>query len=206
MTHRHDAVTLLGIHKRYGEHVVLADFDVVIPHGTVVALTGPNGSGKTTVGRLMLGLEQPDAGTVGGVGQRTKACVFQENRLCGHLSAVENVRLVLERESCAEAIPALRGIGLPQSALPTPVSALSGGQRRRVAIARALAGRAQLVVLDEPFTGIDAQTKAATMTYVRERLAGRTALVITHDPSEAAALGARLMRMPVLPTRTRTGT
>jgi len=75
------------------------------------------------------------------------------------------------------------------------VSALSGGQRRRVAIARALAVEAPFMVLDEPFTGLDAETKPAVMDYVRERLSASTALLVTHDPAEASALGARVVTL-----------
>lgn len=195
MKHRNDAVTLLGVHKRFGDKVVLADFDLAIPYQSVVAMTGPNGSGKTTVGRIILGLESPDAGSVGGSANRTKACVFQENRLFSHLSAVENVTLVLGRDHAFRATRELHTIGLSGSAQTVPVRDLSGGQRRRVALVRALAGDAQLIVLDEPFIGIDAQAKPAVMTYVRKRLEGRTALLITHDGTEADALGARLVQI-----------
>jgi NitT/TauT family transport system ATP-binding protein len=193
------AVELRGVHKSFGELVVLDDFDLSLGAGAVTALTGPNGSGKTTVGRLVLGVERADAGTVAAAGGQQRAAVFQENRLCAHLSAVANVELVLGREHRAEAQRQLRQLGLDGAALTTPVGQLSGGQRRRVAIARALAGDAPLVVLDEPCAGIDVEGKSAVVAYVRERIRGRTVLLITHDASEAAALGARLVRMPVLP-------
>ncbi|PKQ19121.1 MAG: sulfate transporter [Actinobacteria bacterium HGW-Actinobacteria-8] len=188
-------IVLRGVTKRYDDHAVLAGVRLVMEPESVTALTGPNGVGKTTLARLLLGLESPDSGTIDGVAGLRCAAVFQEDRLCGHLDAVANVRLVLDRDQRASAEEELAHAGLGSEHLSKPVSELSGGQRRRVAIARAMAARASLVVLDEPFTGLDADTKPAVMEYVRERLVGRTALLITHDPAEAKFLGARVVTL-----------
>lgn len=190
-----EPITLRSVTKRYGSHTVLDGVGLVLEPGTVTALTGPNGVGKTTLARLLLGLETPDVGSIAGLDGLRRAAVFQEDRLCGHLDAVANVRLVLERSQRGVAEAELKLVGLEQADLSKPVRELSGGQRRRVAIARALAVGADLVVLDEPFTGLDADTKPAVMDYVRERLAGRTAVLITHDPVEAELLGARVVRL-----------
>jgi len=188
-------ITLHAVSKRYGSHVVLDGLGLAFAPETVTALVGPNGVGKTTVARVLLGLERPDAGRIDGLAGLTKAAVFQEDRLCSHLDAVANVRLVLDRERRDEAVAELARVGLEGDDLTKPVSELSGGQRRRVAIARALAVRADLVILDEPFTGLDAEAKPLVMEYVRERLEGRTAVLITHDPSEVEFLGARVVRL-----------
>ena len=123
--------------------------------------------------------------------------MFQEDRLCGHLNAVENLRLVLAHADWPRVGDELARVGLGGDAVLKPVRELSGGQRRRVAIARAMIVDADLVVLDEPFTGLDADVKPLVLAYVKERAAGRTTLLITHDRAEARALGAK-----VVPLRT----
>lgn len=188
-------VVLRGVTRRYGDQIVFADLDLTLPEGEITALAGSNGSGKTTVARLLLGLDTPDAGTIDGLDGRRVAAVFQEDRLCGHLTAISNVRMALERSEWPRVEDELRLVGLDAEALAKPVRELSGGQRRRVAIVRALVTDADLMVLDEPFTGLDAKAKPAIMRYVRERLAGRTTLLITHIPAEAKALGAKVVRL-----------
>ena len=189
-------VVLRGVRRQFADLVVLDAFDLTLAEGQVTALSGPNGTGKTTVARLVLGLDTADAGAIDGNQGRHRAAVFQENRLCAHLSAVANVRLVLDRADWGSAEEHLRRVGLSGAALVTPVGKLSGGQRRRVAIVRALAGRADLMVLDEPYAGLDVEGKPAVQEYVRERIRGRTTLLITHDPAEAMWLGARVVQMP----------
>lgn len=189
-------IGLRGVTKRYGEQVVLDGFDLELPDGRVTALMGPNGSGKTTIARLLLGLETPDAGTVHDVPRR-RAAAFQEDRLCGQLTAVRNVRLVLERAVHADAVEAeLRAVGLDDDALRKPVRELSGGQRRKVAIVRALMARADLTVLDEPFKGLDTASREQMVAHIRTAHAGRTMLLITHDAGEAAVLGAQVLELP----------
>lgn len=188
-------VVVQGVTKRYGTHTVLAGVGLRLEPRSVTAITGPNGVGKTTLARLLLGLERPDSGSITGLEGLRRAAVFQEDRLCTHLDAVANVRLVLDREHRGAAEQELALVGLSGDDLSKPVGELSGGQRRRVAIARAMVVRAPLVILDEPFTGLDAQAKPAVSQYVRERLAGSIALLITHDPADAAFLGARVVSL-----------
>jgi NitT/TauT family transport system ATP-binding protein len=185
-------ITLRGVTQRFGDEVVLDGLDLDLVDGGVTALMGPNGAGKTTVARLLLGLAVPDGGVISGLGGRRRAAVFQEDRLCEQLTAVGNVRLVLDRATRASAVmEELRRVGLDGESLAKPVRDLSGGQRRRVAIVRALMADADLIVLDEPFKGLDTEAKTLVMSYVRERCAHRTTLLITHDPAEAEWFGIR---------------
>ncbi|OJV60725.1 MAG: hypothetical protein BGO38_10215 [Cellulomonas sp. 73-145] len=187
---------LRGVTRRFGEHVVLDGLDLSLTPGGVTALMGPNGSGKTTVARLLLGLDRPDGGAVEGLDGRPRSAVFQEDRLCPQLSAVDNVRLVLGRGADRGAVlEALAAVGLDDATVHAPVRELSGGQRRRVAIVRAVLADAELVVLDEPFTGLDQAVKPVTMAWVRDRCAGRTVLLVTHDEREAAWFEARVVHL-----------
>lgn len=193
-------IGLRGVTKRYGEQVVLDALDLDLPDGQVTALMGPNGSGKTTIARLLLGLEAPDAGTVDGVPRR-RAAAFQEDRLCGQLTAARNVRLVLDRPLQADAVTAeLRAVGLDDDALRKPVRELSGGQRRTVAIVRALLAHADFTVLDEPFKGLDTAARERMLAHLATAHAGRTMLLITHDRADADALGAAVIELPGRPT------
>ncbi len=189
-------IELSSVTKAYGEHVVLSSFSLSLPGGSVTAVLGPNGSGKTTLGRLLLGLDAPSSGTVAGLDGLRRAAVFQDNRLVEHLTAVGNVRLVLPRSVPRSLVASALGeVGLSDEALAVPVRQLSGGQRRRVALVRGLLPEADLVVLDEPFTGLDTAARELAVDWTRERLAGRTALLITHDAGDVARFGAREVRL-----------
>jgi NitT/TauT family transport system ATP-binding protein len=202
-------IEIHGLTVRYGDVVVLDSLDVDLPEGSVTAVLGANGSGKTTLGRVLLGLiDATDttvrsenaqgivSGRITGLDGLTRSAVFQENRLLGHLSAVSNVRLALPHLPRDEVGAALGEVGLDADSSTKPVRALSGGQRRRVAVVRALLGDTDLVVLDEAFTGLDSTARQATLAWARERLEGRTVLMITHDESEIAWFDARTLRLP----------
>ena len=190
-------ITLSGVGRSFGPLVVLRDLSLTLPDGSVTAVLGANGSGKTTLGRLLLGLDSPSAGTISGLAGLRGSAVFQDNRLAEHLTAVGNVRLVLPRSVPRSAVAdELRAVGLPDEALHKPVRSLSGGQRRRVAIVRGVLAPSDLVVLDEPFTGLDTDAKALTLGWVRARLDERTTLLITHDPAEATYFSAAVVRLP----------
>ncbi|OJV81111.1 MAG: hypothetical protein BGO37_16685 [Cellulomonas sp. 73-92] len=190
-------ITFTSVTKAFGPLVVLRDLSLTLAPGTVTAVLGANGSGKTTLGRLLLGLDTPTSGTISGLSGMRGAAVFQDNRLAPHLTAVGNVRLVLPRSATRAFVEdALKAVGLADESLRKPVRSLSGGQRRRVAIVRGVLAPSDVLVLDEPFTGLDTDAKALTLAWVRDRLDGRTTLLITHDPAEAVFLSATVVRLP----------
>ena len=194
-------IRFCGVSKAFDGRTVLDDFSATVPDGGVLVLTGANGSGKSTLVRLVLGLQTPDSGAVEGVQGRRLAAVFQEDRLMGHLGAISNVRVAVARPvTNDEIIAELRAVGLPDTALATPARRLSGGERRRVCLVRAMMARADVVCLDEPFTGIDATLNDA-MAYVRERIAGRDTILVTHSPAEATAFGGEIVRLGASPER-----
>lgn len=179
------------LYKRFGDKAVLEDVSLTVPDGAVVCLMAPSGRGKTTLLRCIAGLEMPDSGTVTGVPERL-GFVFQEDRLCPQLDAVENVRLVTGRAMSQPDIEAhLRELGLADC-LDQRAAELSGGQRRRVSIARAVCYGPELLLLDEPFKGLDGAARDRTARYLLRHRNGAAVLCVTHDRADAAALGAEI--------------
>ncbi len=181
---------LFEVTKSFKDKTVLKDFSLWLLPGETVALMGASGCGKSTAGKLMLGLLPADGGEV----RRPKSlgAVFQEDRLCSEFDAVTNIAMVTGDRKAAET--ALAEVGLADVA-GKPVAALSGGMKRRVAIVRALLSEGELFVLDEPFTGLDAANKQQVLECVKSKLQGRSVLLITHSEAEAKALADRVIRM-----------
>jgi len=173
------------VRKSYDERVVLTGVSFTVPDGGVLRITGPNGVGKSTLLKIALGLVTPDSGHLNGFLGRPVSAVFQEDRLCPWLSAIGNLRMVASGLGRREAEAALSGMGLPRTAMAQPVRQLSGGQRRRVTLARVLAVPAQIVSLDEPFTGIDAASLPDIIDAMVRGLAGKDVLLVTHEDAQA---------------------
>lgn len=183
------AFELRGVEKSYGRLLVLAGASARFEAGRAHVLMGPSGAGKTTVLRLLAGLETPDAGEVVRPADARMAMTFQENRLLDNLTATANVRLPHARlrgadleAFLARERAALAAVGLPVDS--RPVRELSGGQRRRVAILRCVLADADAFLFDEPLKGMDEKTVAQVMDYVTPLLAHKTVLWVTHDPRE----------------------
>lgn len=180
------SIVIQNLCKRFADKTVLEHFSWTVDRPMV--LMGPSGCGKTTLLRILLGLEKPDAGTVTGVDK--PAAVFQEDRLCPQLTATANLVLTGHGLTRREAESELCALGFTETELALPCARLSGGQKRRAALLRALLCKdAGTLLLDEPFTGMDAElvAQAAAATV---RLAGtRPAILVTHDTAAAALLG-----------------
>ena len=183
------------IFKAYGEKKVLTDLSLSFERGKFHCIAGPSGVGKTTLFRILMGLEQPDSGSISGFDKGRVSVVFQENRLCESLSAGANIRLVMP-ELADKRIPAelLQAFGLPD-VLHMPVREMSGGMQRRVALARALAVNSEVFLFDEAFTGLDRETRDMVIAETGRRIAGKTLLMITHDETEAELLGAKVIKL-----------
>ena len=177
-------IELREISVSFGEHRVLERLSDRWPDGGTVVLRGPSGSGKTTLLRVLCGLLRPDAGSVTGLERRRVSVVFQEDRLLPWRTALENVALVSGERTARELLGRL---DLLEAADSRP-DALSGGMRRRVAMARALAYSDDVLLFDEPFTGLDVARRDAAAALIRER--AKLIVVATHDEAEAALLGA----------------
>ena len=183
-------LTIRGICKSFEGRPVLKNVSFDFPEAAVTALRGPSGCGKTTLVNIILGLIEPDAGDVLMPASARTAAVFQEDRLIEHFSAARNVRLTAPASVTDEQIrSALSELGLAQEG-EKRVSEFSGGMRRRVAVIRAALFRPQLLLLDEPFKGLDEEMRARTAAFLRRNCAQATTILVTHDETEAALMGA----------------
>ncbi|MEV6690803.1 ABC transporter ATP-binding protein [Micromonospora sp. NPDC051196] len=202
-------VVLSGVVKRYGRVTALAGADVTVPSGQLTAVLGPSGCGKTTLLRCLAGFERIDAGEIridgrrvaGGGRQlpahrRNIAVVPQEGALFPHLSVADNVGYGLDRAARrsdrVEEVLTLVGLAGYGPRMPHQ---LSGGQQQRVAVARALAPRPSVVLLDEPFSALDAGLRAGLRHDVREALRadGATGVLVTHDQGEALSVADKVV-------------
>ena len=214
-----EKIIVKGIRKSYGAHVVLRDLSITFAPGGIYVIRGASGSGKTTLLRLLAGLEQPDEGEVirekreapesletsesmeslesrkilktrktdaaGPVGM-----VFQESRLLSDLSAIRNVAYgVRGKIDQVQLRVQLREV-LPEADLTLPVHQYSGGMRRRVEMVRAVFPGNGLLLLDEPFAGLDVENKKRTISYLLSRRKQATVICTSHDPAESRMLQA----------------
>ncbi|MGH2663513.1 MAG: ABC transporter ATP-binding protein [Actinomycetota bacterium] len=196
------ALETRGIEKRFGSVRALSGFDLQVRRGSIMALLGPSGCGKTTALRVIAGLERPDAGEVevGGLPvagpghfvrpeDRRVGMVFQDWALFPHLTVWQNVAFGLPpgaEERVRETLTLVRLESL-EDRMPHE---LSGGQQQRVAVARALAPSPEVILLDEPFSNLDAPLRSALRAEVHDvlRAARATAVFVTHDQEEALAI------------------
>ncbi|MFL9935172.1 amino acid ABC transporter ATP-binding protein [Paraburkholderia sp. RL18-103-BIB-C] len=223
--HEGAAATLLsieGLHKRFGDKVILPSVSLEVEHGETVVLIGPSGSGKTTLLRCLNFLERPDGGTIRLGGQRIGLSehgralpeaelarqrsrfgfVFQRFNLFAHLSALDNVAagpqrvLGLSRDAArARAQVALEKVHLAQHVNKRPAQ-LSGGQQQRVAIARALAMEPQMILFDEPTSALDPELVNEVLDVMRDLATARmTMMVVTHEMSFARNVAHRVVFM-----------
>lgn len=189
-------ISVSDLSKSYGGNKVFERFSGEFPAGKITAVMGASGCGKTTLISLLTGLLEPDGGSVNITpADAGFSAVFQEDRLCENMTVTANIRLVCgDRRSSAEIEQALERLGLSGWG-DKPVRELSGGMKRRAALARALLADYGVIVLDEPFKGLDEATKAQVVAYCREMLAGKTAVLVTHDSEECQALADNVIRI-----------
>ena len=187
-------IVLKNIYKSFGGQRVLEDLSLEIPDGGRVAVMGRSGAGKTTLINIIMGLVKPDGGEVSVPKGTGFGAVFQEDRLIEGLSAAANCRLVVKDKS-ADVNGALSALGITEDLAEKPVFELSGGERRRVAVARAALSSPDVMVLDEPFKGIDSGTLPSVERVVNKASDRKTFILVTHSEEEAYALGCKIFRI-----------
>lgn len=184
-----------NLSKSYGPLCVLKDVSLELPNDGAYCLMGPSGSGKTTLLRILMGLEQPDAGTLTGLDGARLSAVFQEDRLCEAFSPLDNVMMVTGGFFSSSQVKEELCRLLPEESVTRPVSTLSGGMKRRTAICRALLAPFDGVLMDEPFTGLDEQTKRLVIDYIKEKTSGKLLIVSTHQEEDVPLLGGTLITL-----------
>lgn len=186
--------------KSFGDQHILRDYSLILEKGQRYLLMTPSGAGKTTFLRILTGLDNADEGEITGMPAMV-GMVFQEDRLCEEYDAICNIMLGMGKGtrtdkgiykdekggecgmSKAQMIELVRVEAarvLPEECLTKPVKELSGGMRRRVALLRAVLSSSELLILDEPFAGLDEENRVRSAEYLLEHLHGRTLLVTTH--------------------------
>lgn len=205
-------IELKHISKSYNGMPVLQDISMTFRDNGCYCLMSPSGSGKTTLMRILMGLEKPDTGTIGiyvadagrngdsldashGRTSPSISAVFQEDRLCESFSPLENVTMCAGRSIKASRVRWEMGKLLPEECLDRPVSTLSGGMKRRVAVYRALLTPSDILIMDEPFTGMDEELKHSVIAYIREKRDGRILILSTHQEEDVKLIGGELVRL-----------
>ncbi len=186
--------------KSYENQPILDHLSLDLKEGGIYALMGPSGRGKTTFLHILMGIVPADEGKLLGFSNKRISAVFQEDRLFPFLTASENIAAV-SRNRCFFSASELSGYNeilaelLPASSLSLPVRSFSGGMKRRVSLARALLVPSDLLILDEPFTGLDEASRLQTMSFLLKYRNERTLLFSTHRKDDADFLHASLIQL-----------
>lgn len=185
-------IRLINIVKQFDNKLVLNHCNITFKENKIHCLMGPSGVGKTTLINILMRLIKPDSGEIQGMEKRIVAAVFQEDRLIEHWDAIRNVKLVCKKAITDDMIiHEFKAVGL-EDYRGKPVSKLSGGMRRRVAIVRGLMAESDVIIMDEPFKGLDKALKKQILEYVKNRARNKTVIIVTHDQEEVDVLGGEL--------------
>lgn len=172
-----------NINKKYNDKVVLNNFNNIFEDKAISFITGTSGVGKTTLIRILMNLEKADSGKIIGTEDKRISAVLQEDSLCENLSVLLNIKLVCKDISELEIENALELVNLKEC-INKRVRELSGGMKRRIAIIRALLYDFDLLIMDEPFKGLDLDTRCRVMDFVISKIENKSVIIITHDMND----------------------
>ncbi|MBQ0083256.1 MAG: ABC transporter ATP-binding protein [Clostridiales bacterium] len=182
-------IEIKNISFSYGEKKVFENFSLTVKSRERICLTARSGRGKTTLLRLITGLEKPQSGEIKTDESTKFSCVFQEDRLLPHHTVLRNLSLFGDVKRAKILLDRL-GIGAEASKYP---NTLSGGMKRRVALARALIRQADVYIFDEPFTGLDDTTKKSAAELINESCKDKTVILVSHETDDAKLLNAEIV-------------
>lgn len=186
------------ISKSYGNKIVLKNFNIDIREGQTTFMLGKSGSGKTTFSKIVLGLEKIDTGEISGLDGKKISVVFQEDRLMENMTIGSNFKMTVDSHiNRKQIVEKMEKIGLFQP-LETKISELSGGMKRRISILRAFLIEFDLIVMDEPFRGLDEETKEKVMNFVIQNIKGKTAIIITHNKDEVEYFAEKIQELQII--------
>lgn len=178
-----DDIIIKNLNKSFGEKIVIKNYSDIIKAQKVNFIIAKSGAGKTTLVKIMMGLEKADSGYISNMNNIKISAVFQEDRLCEKLDAVANIRLINPENSKEYILKKLEEFGL-KDINGKKIENLSGGMKRRVSILRAILAKFDIIFFDEPFQGLDYDTKINTINQINKHIKGKTAIIITHDPTD----------------------
>ena len=184
-----------NLHFSFGDNIIFQGLELDIPNGQITALMGPSGKGKTTLLRLIAGLIQPGSGSID-VGNRSVGIMFQEPRLFPQLNVLQNVMLVIDNkhEKKERALALLKSFDVLDAVNKYPEE-LSGGMAKRVALARAIAYNTDILLLDEPFSALDSNTKDQVIAQTKQLVRNKTVIIVTHDQAEAELFADQILTL-----------
>lgn len=189
------SLAVRDLSKAFENLQVLQGVNLDFKDSGIYCLMGPSGTGKTTFLRILMGLEKADTGVIQGWDGKRFSAVFQEDRLCEAYTPLDNVMMAADRSVTREAARRELCRILPEESVSRPVYTLSGGMKRRTAVCRALLAPYDILVMDEPFAGLDGDTRGQVLRYVREKTEGKLVILSTHMEEDAAALGGKVVRL-----------
>lgn len=183
-----------NLYKSY-DRPIISDFSLKVDAGETLIISGASGIGKTTLIKLIAGLEKADKGSISFSGHLR--IMFQENRLLPNINAIKNISAVLKKgEADIEEIKKqLKSVGLDEQDILKSASSLSGGQKRRVALIRAFMPKSDLIILDEPFTGLDDASKELAADFILKNKNQRSLIIISHDIPDKLCAGAKFIEL-----------
>lgn len=189
------SLTVRDLSKAFGDLQVFWGVNLTFGDSGIYCLMGASGAGKTTFLRILMGLCKADFGEIQGIRGKRFSAVFQEDRLCEGFTPVDNVMMTAGRQVTREMAERELCRLLPQESVLRPVYTLSGGMKRRTAVCRALLASYDILLMDEPFTGLDEDTRRQVIQYVREKTVGKLVILSTHMEEDVKALGAEVVRL-----------